>query len=138
MAETLEFEVAHEYSLFEVGITVKTILRSGNVSVYFDAKIDTGSTYCIFERHHGEGLGFDIESGDLMNIGTATGSFRAFGHEVEIEVLGIKFDSTIYFAESEYFDRNVLGRTGWLNKVKLALIEEEGKLYLSKHESNFS
>lgn len=137
MAETIEFDVVHEYILFEVGITVKTILRSGNLSVYFDAKIDTGLTYSILARHHGEGLGLDIEGGIPADISTATDSFRVFGHEVEIEVLGIKFVSTVFFAESEYFDRNVLGRIGWLNKLKLGLIDEEGKLFLSKYTDNF-
>jgi hypothetical protein len=132
MPETLEFEVVHEYSLFEVGITVDTVLRSGNISVDVIAKIDTSSTFCIFQRHFGEGLDLDIENGIPLEIGTATGSFRAFGHEVEMEVLELKFVSTVYFAESEYFDRNVLGRIGWLNKVKLGLIDEEGKLFLSK------
>lgn len=41
--------------------------------------------------------------------------------------------SIVYFAESEYFDRNVLGRIGWLDKVKLGLIEQEGKLFLSEY-----
>lgn len=137
MAETLEFAVLYEYSLLETGISVKTILRSGDLDVFVNAKIDTGSTYCIFARRYADGLGFDVESGIPVDIGTATGSFRAFGHTVEIEVLGIRFDSVVYFAESEYFDRNVLGRNGWLNKVKLALVDEEGKLYLSKYIDSF-
>jgi len=74
----------------------------------------------------------EIESGIELNFSTATGSFRAFGHEITLTVLGIETVSTVYFAESEYFDRNVLGRIGWLNKVKLGLIDEEGKLFLSK------
>ena len=133
MPETIEFDVVHEYSLFEVGITLKTILRNGDLSVYFDAKIDTGSTFCIFSRHHGEGLGLEIESGIPVNIGTATGSFPAYGHRVEMEVLGLKFDSTVYFAEGDYFDRDVLGRIGWLDRVKLGLVEREGKLFLSEY-----
>jgi hypothetical protein len=134
MAETIEFDVVHKYSLNEIGISLKTIC--GNLSVVVNTKIDTGSTYCIFARRYAEGLNLDIESGIPLDIGTATGSFRAFGHEVEMEVLGFKFESTVYFAESEYFDRNVLGRIGWLNKVKLGLIDEEGKLFLSSYRQN--
>lgn len=137
MPETLNFEIAYQYNLNDVGISLKTVLRSGGLSVHVNSKIDTGSTYCIFARRYGEGLDLDIESGLRIDIGTATGSFRADGHEVEFEVLGIKFISTVYFAESEYFDRNVLGRIGWLNKVKLGLIDEEGKLFLSKHTQSF-
>ena len=54
--------------------------------------------------------------------------------ETEIQsVLGIETVSTVYFAESDYFDRNVLGRIGWLDRVKLGLIEQEGKLFLSEY-----
>ena len=68
-----------------------------------------------------------------MTIGTATGTFKAFGHELILSVLGIETVSTVYFAENDYFDRNVLGRIGWLDRVKLGLIEQEGKLFLSEY-----
>ena len=68
-----------------------------------------------------------------IEFNTATGNFYAFGHELTLSVLGIETVSTVYFAESEYFDRNVLGRIGWLDRVKLGLIEQEGKLFLSKY-----
>lgn len=131
MGEIVEFDIVHEYSLYEIGITVDATLQNGDFSVDIVAKIDTGSTYCIFERHYGERLDLDVENGNSVEIGTATGSFRAFGHELTLTVLGIETVSTVYFAESDYFDRNVLGRIGWLDRVKLGLIEQEGKLFLS-------
>ncbi len=134
MPEILEFDVLHEYSLYKIGITVEAILKIGDLFVDVEAKIDTGSTYCVFERHHGEGLNLRIEDGNPVEIGTATGSFRAFGHELTLSVLGIETISTVYFAESDYFDRNVLGRIGWLDRVKLGLIEQENKLFLSEYE----
>jgi hypothetical protein len=134
MAENVEFDLVHEYSLYKIGITVDATLQNGDYSVDIDARIDTGSTYCIFERHYGERLDLNIESGNPTEIGTATGSFRAFGHELTLTVLGIETVSTVYFAESEYFDRNVLGRIGWLDRVKLGLIEQEGKLFLSEYK----
>ncbi len=134
MAETVEFDLVHEYSLYKIGITVDATLKNGDYSVDIDARIDTGSTYCIFERHYGERLDLNIESGNPTEIGTATGSFRAFGHELTLTVLGIETVSTVYFAESDYFDRNVLGRIGWLDRVKLGLIEQESKLFLSKYK----
>ncbi len=133
MPEILEFDVLHEYSLIKVGITFEAILHNGSLSVDVEARIDTGSTYCVFERHHGEGLDLDIESGTPVDISTVMGSFRAFGHELTLTVLGIETVSTVYFAESDSFDRNVLGRIGWLDRMKLGLIEREGKLSLSEH-----
>lgn len=133
MKESVEFDAVHRYSRFEHGITVRTLLRCGDVEVLADSKIDTGSSFCIFERHLGESLGLNIEDGLSILIGTATGAFRAYGHEVEMETLGINVISTVYFAESEFFDRNVLGRIGWLDRVKLGLIDSESLLYLSPY-----
>lgn len=133
MTESIEFDAVHRYTQFEQGITVRAVLRSAGFEVLADAKIDTGSSFCIFERHLGESLGLHIEDGLSVLIGTATGAFRAYGHEVELETLGITTVSTVYFAESEFFDRNVLGRLGWLDRVKLGLIDSEGILYLSSH-----
>lgn len=135
MSETIEFEIVHSYNLFEDGITVKTILQYNERVTVFDAKVDTGSTYCIFERGRGEALGLEIEAGIPLQSGTATGSFRAYGHELTLTVLGIENVSTVYFAESDYFDRNVLGRTGWLDRVKFGLIERTGKLFLSEYSN---
>ncbi len=133
MTESIEFDVVHEYDLYEIGITVAAELRSGEFKVDTKVRIDTGSTYCIFKRHLGEGLDVEIESGIPALIGTVTGSFRAYGHLVTLTVLGIEFDTTVYFAESDLFDRNVLGRIGWLDRVKFGLIEPEGKLFVSPY-----
>ncbi len=134
MAETIEFDQTYFYSIFDVGITVSVNLFYAEKEVIFDAKIDTGSTFCVFQRLHGELLGLEIETGTRVEIGTATASFTAYGHELTLTVLGIETVATVYFAESEYFDRNVLGRIGWLDCVKLGLIDQEGKLFLSEYK----
>jgi predicted aspartyl protease len=136
MAETIEFDKTYFYSMFNAGITVSVNLFYADKEVEFDAKIDTGSTFCVFQRLHGELLGLEIEKGIPADISTATGSFRAYGHELTLTVLGIETVSTVYFAESDYFDRNVLGRIGWLDRVKLGLIEQEGKLFLSEYKNS--
>ena len=76
MSEIIEFDVVREYNLYNVGIVVDAVLRHGDIEVDVDARIDTGSTYCIFERQLGERLGFEIESGTPLDMSTATGSFR--------------------------------------------------------------
>ena len=75
--------------------------------VNFPAKVDTGASYCIFERRH--------------------------GHEVTLRAAGYDFDSIVYFYADEDLDRNVLGRHGWLDRVVLGLIDYEGKLLLSPY-----
>lgn len=56
------------------GITVDIAISLIGNSITLKAKLDTGSTNCTFERHYGERLGLDIESGERIRIGTPTGS----------------------------------------------------------------
>lgn len=132
MAEfRLDFEKILHYDAGEDGITVDVNLAFSDKSISFPAKIDTGSALCIFERKFGEQLGLEIESGLFQRIGTATGIFTAYGFRVLLEIEGFQFESLVYFADDENIRRNVLGRRGWLQLVKIGLIDYEGKLYLS-------
>jgi len=133
VAQTLTFAVLHEYDAGEGGITIPVRLSIGQQFVQLPAKLDTGCSYCIFQRGYGESLGLDIESGQPEHIGTPTGSFLAYGHGVTLSVLGFQFDVMVYFAAMPDFPRDVLGRHGWLQQVKLGLIDYEGKLYLGAY-----
>ena len=131
--ETIEFAEIYKYDTMLVGITVPVALFDGAESSAFKAKIDTGSSFCIFERKNGERLGIEIESGEEIRISTATDDFTAYGHELTMFVLGIETYSKVYFAKEDWFTRNVLGRQGFLDRVKLGLIDYEGKLLLSDY-----
>ncbi len=133
MVESLSFAVTHNYNMRKAGITLDVLLRLGGKDVEVVAKLDTGASFCIFRRIYGELLGLAIESGQLETLGTPTGSFLAYGHEVMLIVLGLEFQTTVYFAADENFSRNVLGRQGWLDRVRLGLIDYEGKLLLSDY-----
>ncbi len=133
MEQSLTFEQLVQYDPGQPGITLDVSLSLSAVSVNIPAKVDTGASYCIFERRHGEALGLSIESGLPQPIGTATGSFLTYGHEVTLGAAGYDFDSVVYFAADENINRNVLGRHGWLDRVVLGLIDYEGKLLLSRY-----
>jgi hypothetical protein len=79
MTETLEFAKTYNYNTLKTGINVPVILQHGEEIIEVQAKLDTGSSFCIFEREHGELLNLVIENGEPTTIGTATGSFRALG-----------------------------------------------------------
>ena len=133
MSESLEFAETYLYDTLKTGITLPVVLKSGANSLEITAKLDTGASFCIFARQHGEILDLDIESGEPITIGTATGSFRAYGHRLEIATFGLSWEATVYFIAEEGIRRNVLGRTGWLDRVKLGLLDYEGKLLLSAY-----
>lgn len=133
MVYELSFNKAFIYDSRQKGITLPVTLELLGQAVSFEAKVDTGASCCIFERRHGEDLGIEVESGIEQRIETATGIFTTYGHDVTLSVLGYEFDSTVYFAAQYSFVRNVLGRVGWLDRVKIAIIDYDCKLYLSNY-----
>ncbi len=134
-SHAIEFSAIYEYDTLKTGITLPVLLKYNSLLVDFEAKLDTGSSHCVFARGYGENLGLEIEDGSLETFGTAVGNFIAYGHEITLSVLDIENTSTVYFAKEESFTRNVLGRQGWLDRVKLGLIDYEGKLLLSEYSS---
>lgn len=112
MSYQLTFDQLISYGLSKEGIFLEVTLQLVEEEICFEAKIDTAASYCIFERKYGEALGLDIESGVQVQIGTATGSFLAYGHYLSLSVLNEEFDTMIYFAALEGFNKNVLGRRG--------------------------
>lgn len=133
MPYQLNFSQVAEYDSGESGINVKASLRLDQEPIDFAAKVDTGSTNCIFTRKIGERLGLKIEDGLPKWIGTATGKFLTYEHDVTLSVLGFDFDILACFAEDEQFEKNILGRYGFLMQVKIGLVDYEGKLYLSHY-----
>lgn len=129
----LAFQRLIEYDAGKTGITIPVELKFISETVEVVAKIDTGSTNCIFTRNIGEKLGLDIESGLPQRIGTATGSFLTFEHRVTLSIFDLDFDILACFAENEAFQLNVLGRYGFLMQVQIALVDYEGKIYLDKY-----
>ena len=130
----LEFETLHNYGREKDRIEVPVTLRSGEDSVSFPAQLDTGATYCVFERTYAEILGLSVESGTHLRFTTAMGSFDAYDHTLSLETLGYSFDSTVYFAMHDGFRRNALGRRGWIDHLRLGLIDYESKLYLNRSD----
>ncbi len=136
MPENLTFDKTYSYDTLRTGISLPVILKSGKNFIEIHAKLDTGASHCIFERQHAELLDLDIESGEPSTVGTATGSFPVFEHRIEISTFGLIWESNVYFIAEDEIKRNILGRTGWLDRVMLGLIDYEGKLLLSSYVDN--
>ena len=133
MPYSLGFEHLHNYDPAAPDIVVPVVLRLGTESVEVPAKLDTGASFCIFQRMYGEMLGITIESGGRQEFGTATLPFIAFGHAVTLSSFDFELDQIVYFAALPEFPRNVLGRVGWVNQVRIGLIDYESKLYVSRY-----
>ncbi|HEX4949554.1 MAG TPA: hypothetical protein VFZ34_22955 [Blastocatellia bacterium] len=134
MSYHLTFEIIHEYDSSKGGIWLPAFLTIGGTPIDCEAKDDTGSEYCLFQRELGEDLGLEIERGQLITLKLPNGITRAYGHEVELSTIGLAFFVTGYFAEDYGLPRNLLGRNGWLQQVKLAVVDYEETLSLSAYE----
>jgi hypothetical protein len=131
----LTFNLKYSYaSPSPVGITVPVGLRIGDHRVRLLAKIDTGATDCIFQRVYADALGINVEAGQPLTMRTATGSFPVFGHEVEISCFEWTFNSVVYFPAAYEIERDVLGRSGWLQKFRLAIIDHDSVLHISHYD----
>jgi hypothetical protein len=129
----LSFTQQVDYDPAQPGITLATTLWLSEARSDCEAKVDTGATYCIFARRLGEALGLTIENGIPQRIATVQGSFQVYLHEVNLSVAGLELAALVGFAEEEAFQRNVLGRRGFLEQINLGLVDYEGKLYLSRY-----
>ena len=128
----LSFATLVQYDPGQPSIPVPiTLSLSQDHPVNCEAKVDTGASLCIFARDLGEQLGLDVESGMRQLVGTVTGTFVVYLHEVNLSVAGLECSALVGFAEDEGFRRNVLGRRGFLEHITLGLVDDEGQLYLS-------
>jgi hypothetical protein len=132
VTHNLVFSQLIEYDAGQTGIIVPLTLKIVGKTVALEAKIDTGATNCIFARRIGEELGLDIESGLPERIATATGSFLTYEHAITMSILDFDFDVLACFAADDAFQKNVLGRYGFLMQIQLGLVDYEGKLYLAQ------
>jgi hypothetical protein len=130
----LEFARRHSYAFADEITLPLTLLSAAPAEAELLAKLDTGSTFCVFERKYAELLSLDVEAGAAQRIRTATGHFYAYGHEVGLSFFGFEWQPTVYFAESESFDLNVLGRVGFLDHLRIALVEYEQTFYASLYD----
>ena len=130
----IEFSWTHSYLPAADGISLPVFLNNGAERVKLLAHVDTGASPCLFERRHAELLNLDAEAGDPTAFRTGTGRVEAFGHLVTIDALGLNFESVVYFFADERIIKNLLGRLGWLDRIRLGLIDHDGMLYVASYD----
>jgi hypothetical protein len=80
-------------------------------------------------------LNLNIEAGGPKTFRTANGRVATFGQVVIIEAAGPRVEAMVYFFVDERLNKNLLGRTGWLNRVRFGLIERDQELFLAGSDS---
>lgn len=132
----LAFTHRHSYAARDTSIALPIALRSGANVVDLVASLDTGASHCLFESAYATELGLDLTNGVLKRFRTANSNFDTFGHEVEIDALGIRTHSLVYFFAEPSIVKNVLGRGGWLDRVRLGVVDHDRTLYLATYDSD--
>ena len=132
----LQFTRIHQYASRDGSVTVPVVLRSGVNAVDLVASVDTGASNCLFESAYATELGLELTDGILTRFRTANSNFDAYGHEVEVDVLGVVARSVVYFFAEPSITKNVLGRGGWLDRVRLGLIDHDRALYLATYNDD--
>ncbi len=133
MSFPIDFHKKETYDSLKTGITIDAILRFGANEQSCSAKVDTGSEYCFFTRIIADALEIDVESGYREKFSTLGGGVIGYAHQIELETLGLRFQSYVYFADSYSINRNLLGRQGWLQLIKLGIDDYRSEIYLASN-----
>lgn len=136
MAHQLNFDIRYKYDSIATGITVEVLLRLGESIAVSQGKVDPGAQICLFQRELADELGVNVTEGHRLEVVTLAGSLTAYGHSVTMQTLGLEFDSIVYFAADYGLSRNLLGREGWLQKVRLAIVDYDSTLYLGPYSAS--
>ena len=126
----LSFSRRERYNSLSAGINLETTLRFGDLYINCDAKVDTGAEVCLFQREIGEALDLPIEMGVKKRLETLTAVLTTYGHELVMEVLGLQTETLVYFDEGGQVRRNLLGREGWLQLVRIGIVDYDSEIYL--------
>jgi hypothetical protein len=129
----LAFTDRHVYDAAEPLSVPIRLVSSHSLSTGILANIDTGSTFCVFDRPCADMLGLDLTNGIEQRISTATGSY-CFGHELTLQVFDLEWQAVVYFAEPESFNINVVGRVGFLDRLQVGIVDYEQLLYLGLYD----
>lgn len=106
----------------------------GEVWVETEAKLDTGSSHSVFAREIGEALGIVVSAGEPMRLVTVNGAFLAYGHTLAIRAIEQQLEAMVYFAAEYGFPRNVLGRRGFIDRLRLGIVDYDGVLLASDYD----
>jgi hypothetical protein len=131
---TLRFRAAERYDPGGASVLLAIKLALGDSLAEVEAVLDTGATYSVFQREVGEMLGLGVETGEALWIETVQGRFLTYTHAVTLVLGGVALEVTVSFAAEYGFPRNILGRRGVLDRLRLGLVDYDGMVFLSHYD----
>ena len=76
-----------------------TLVANSHVTPIIRVRVDSAASFCVFGRQWADVLALDWGAGDPVIIGTATGTFSAYRHDITIHLLDYEWTAGIAFAE---------------------------------------
>ena len=134
MSWAFSFSTQLHLSEDQMGLHLPISLSFAGQEVGVDAYLDTGSTYCVVPRWVGVRLGLNIEAGTPTTLRTGGGPLPGYLHYVTLTIGDLIFEDVPLCVEKyQELGRCLLGRAGWLQKVRLGLATYDEQLYLNSH-----
>jgi hypothetical protein len=135
-----KFPLSPPSSLFGNAILKPIIpikISHNNRSLRYNALIDSGADFCIFDSEIGEYLGINIRSGTKESFGgiQESAAAEAFLHPVIINVGGLEYKTVVAFSyDIANYGFGILGQKGFFDTfiVKFNLPKEEIELKAEK------
>jgi Aspartyl protease len=121
------------YDISQAEIILPVIIDANGHRHSVTAALDTGATLCVFQREIAESLGIAVEEGIKGYVSAMGTVLRVYGHEATLTIGDLAVNLFIYFPEFQMIPRNLLGRQGFLQRLRLGLNDYEGLLYLSPY-----
>ena len=134
--DRLQFlRAADRYDSGSEGIVIPIRIVARGQTLQISAILDTGSEFCMFDHGVADSLGIDVESGIPLRLRTLAGSFTAYGREVTLRTYNQEWSATVYFhGQGPRIVPNFLGRTGWLDRIRLGLVHYDQQIYVEQYD----
>ena len=135
MARLQFLRAADRYDSGSEGIVIPIRIVARGQTLQISAILDTGSEFCMFDHGVADSLGIDVESGIPLRLRTLAGSFTAYGREVTLRTYNQEWSATVYFhGQGPRIVPNFLGRTGWLDRIRLGLVHYDQQIYVEQYD----
>ena len=110
-------------------------LVSGSKEIKYNALIDSGADFCIFDGQMGELLGLDLNSGQSLDFGgiQALKGAKAFLHEIKIKIGGWSYKTIVGFSyDIAPFGFGILGQKGFFDLFSVKFDYQKEKIELKQ------
>ena len=108
-------------------------LLFGKKMIRYEALIDSGADFNIFNAEIGEILGIDVRAGDKVRFGGIAGEpFEVYMHEITIDLGGWRHKTTAGFSyEISPYGFGILGQKGFFDLFKIKFLFPKGVIEIT-------